>query len=196
MSAGRPERAGQRSFELLLLCGFSENCWHFPGCRPPPSLEHMLHRTPPQRLHIWSQVAQTCGGVTCLIEFAYKLTSSTEDSGTARLQPFICPRFCLGKLPTAPLLTLNVVLTSHPQSQLSSTHSGLEKVLCSLAITVVSAPLLVACSPLLPKLRCPPAAQGSEVALVSSAGSPTSLPTDMVPTHVCRIRQLKSQSQV
>lgn len=111
MLVGRPEHAGQRSFELLLLCGFSENCWHFPGRRPPPNLEHMLHRTPPQRLHIWSQVAETCGGVTCLIKFAYKLTSSTEDSGTARLRAFICPGFCVGKLPVAP---------HHPTPKISS----------------------------------------------------------------------------
>lgn len=79
------------------------------------------------------------GGVTCLIKFAYKLNSSTEDSALAlhacrhaSVRVFVCGSSQHRSTP------------SYCQSQLCSTHSRLEKVLCSPAIVVVSALLLEA----------------------------------------------------
>lgn len=147
---GRPEHAGQRSFEVPLFCGFSKNCWHFPGCQPPPSLERMLHRTPPQRLHIWSQVAQMCvWGVMCLIKLAYKLNSGTEDSAVALPA---CRRASVQVFVYGSSQCRSTPSLSH--SQHSSTHSCLEKVLCSLATAVVSALLLEAPSKAQPAHLC------------------------------------------
>lgn len=85
------------------------------------------------------------------------------------------------------------VTPHHPApSQLSSTHSSLERVLCSPATTMVRALLLGACpkaQPAQSKLGCPIAATASEMSLVSPARSPVSLPADVLPSHVCQTRQ-------
>lgn len=88
-----------------------------------------------------------------------------------------------------PLFTeAHSVTPHHPTpSQLSSTHSKLEKVLCSPATMMVRALLLEAspkAQPAQSKLACPTAAMASEMSQVS----PVSLPADVLPSHTCQIR--------
>lgn len=81
----------------------------------------------------------------------------------------------------------------HPTPRkLCSTHSNLEKVLCSPATRVVRALLPGAspkAQPAQTKLGCPTAAMASEISLVSPARSPVFLPADVLPTHIRHIRQ-------
>lgn len=97
---------------MPLFCGFSKNCWHFPGWQPPPGFQRMLHRTPPQRLHIWSQVAQIWGWGECVCVggksyVLNQICTQTEQRhrrlcfGSACLQECICVGFCLRKLPAS-----------------------------------------------------------------------------------------------